>query len=611
MLRSVCRLGRAGAPLITAIVIAMHAAIAAPRFPPDAGVLNVRDFGAKGNGTDDDTAALQAAIDAAGPDTGAAFWWTRIVYLPAGTYLLSRTLERHYSDGRFGSGMILVGESRGATILKLRDHAPGFDDPEAPRGVVMTAAKLLDGTPTSGGKDYTHKGEGNDAYENFVEDLTIDVGSDNPGAVGIDYLANNIGAIRDVTVRAPGSSGAIGIAMLRKWPGPSLLQRVDVQGFDIGIAIANTEYSITLDHVHLKGQRRIGLQNAGNAVAAADLVTDAPTPVANNAPGGLVVLADAVLQPGTEDAPVTGVFHGAQWQKLPDDPGQELVDSPLVPDDPVSSWVNVLHFAGPGSGDRDITQALRQAMASGASTIYLPYGRYTITDSINIPANVRHIVGMNASITVRPERDPNFARTSGMFRIADAGPPLIIERVIFDMSNLGDQLAVEQLSPRDVVLRDIVTAGTSLLDRKADGGRTFVEDVCCGQLNIAGRAPVYARQLDTEGGGTRIINQGSPLTILGLKTEGDCTVLDNRSGAVSRILGGLLYVVHDANAEVPAFRNTDASLQASFVEEAFSATNRYTTYVSDTVGGETHQTAAAEFPPRGFGRLVPLLTTAR
>ena len=32
-------------------------------FPADAGVLNVRDLGVKGDGTTDDTAALQAAID--------------------------------------------------------------------------------------------------------------------------------------------------------------------------------------------------------------------------------------------------------------------------------------------------------------------------------------------------------------------------------------------------------------------------------------------------------------------------------------------------------------------------------------------------------------------
>ena len=68
------------------LLTACAAAEAAPPFPLDSGALNVRDFGAKGNGRDDDTAALLAAIAAAGADTGAFFWRTRIVYLPAGTY---------------------------------------------------------------------------------------------------------------------------------------------------------------------------------------------------------------------------------------------------------------------------------------------------------------------------------------------------------------------------------------------------------------------------------------------------------------------------------------------------------------------------------------------
>ncbi len=47
-----------------------------------AAVLNVRDFGAKGDGLADDTLAIQQAIDAAAP-------FGRIVYLPQGTYLVS------------------------------------------------------------------------------------------------------------------------------------------------------------------------------------------------------------------------------------------------------------------------------------------------------------------------------------------------------------------------------------------------------------------------------------------------------------------------------------------------------------------------------------------
>jgi hypothetical protein len=193
-------------------------------------------------------------------------------------------------------------------------------------------------------------------------------------------------------------------------------------------------------------------------------------------------------------------------------------------------------------------------MASGATTIYLPYGRYTISDAIAVPPTLLHR-RHEPSITVRPERDPDFVRDHGMFRIEQPGPPLTIERLAFDMTDLGDQLAVEVTAQRDVTLRDIVTAGTSLLDRGRDGGRVFIEDTCCGSLHIAGSQPVFARQLDTEGGDTRIVNEGSPLTILGLKTEGDCIVLDNRDGARSLILGGLLYIVRDAEAKVPAFRS--------------------------------------------------------
>ncbi len=316
-------------------------------FPPDSGIVNVRDFGAKGDGRTDDTAALQAAINAAGPNTGAFFWRTRIVFLPDGIYRVSAQLQRRYANGAFGSGMILQGQSTAGTVIRLTDHAAGFGDPGAPRSVVMTTAKLLDGTPTSGGKDYTHKGEGNDAYENFLENLTIDVGADNPGAIGIDYLASNIGAIRDVMVTAPQGSGAIGIAMTRKWPGPALLQRVTVHGFGTGIAVANTEYGVTLDHVRLE---RISVTSALPMTATPLLrpicrSSTGGTAIANTSPMGLVVLADSELRrsggesdpldnrgvivahglahdgfqpiPGSGAGPLSAVLSNGQWRPLP------------------------------------------------------------------------------------------------------------------------------------------------------------------------------------------------------------------------------------------------------------------------------------------------------
>ncbi len=66
--------------LIAAVALAAAATTgpaAAAQFPADAGALNVRDFGARGDGKHDDTAAVIAAIAAAGTDMGSFFWRTQ------------------------------------------------------------------------------------------------------------------------------------------------------------------------------------------------------------------------------------------------------------------------------------------------------------------------------------------------------------------------------------------------------------------------------------------------------------------------------------------------------------------------------------------------------
>jgi signal transduction histidine kinase len=53
--------------------------------------LNVKDYGAIGNGVADDTAAIQAAITAIGATTGGT------IYFPQGTYLVSTTLSKTFN----------------------------------------------------------------------------------------------------------------------------------------------------------------------------------------------------------------------------------------------------------------------------------------------------------------------------------------------------------------------------------------------------------------------------------------------------------------------------------------------------------------------------------
>ena len=611
--------------------------------PADSGALNVRSFGAKGDGRHDDTEAIRAALLAAQVDQAKVFWPARIVYFPAGTYRVTDTLAKRDAQGHYLSSMSLMGEARDRVRIQLDDAAPGYDQPGAPKAVIYTLSSLLGGGPWAGGKDYINKGEGNDAYGNYVEDMTVDVGRGNPGAVAIDYIASNVGAIRRVRLIAGEGSGRTALSMERQWPGPLLVCDVSIEGYARGVAVKHREYGVTLENLRLVGQTEVALRNEGNSIAMRGVeIETGALGILNISPEGLIVAdtvtlhltrpqatwADnrgymthrnlSVAAPAGTDAPAPknqpSAQDGAyfQAQRLPDfAAGWSLpaLPTPASWSPPLARWASVVQFgARPDSGE-DATAAIRAALKSGAEVVYFPSGRYVISDSIEVPAKVRRIDGMLSSITI-DKRVPSFGRETGMFRVAGGGEPLTIERIALDNEGRGPQLAIEHAGARTLVLRDYVGYAVAAVHRKAAGGRLFLENVSVGPIRLDGPEGVWARQLNTEGTGVRIVNNGAPLVILGIKSEQNATVVENLAGAQTEVIGGLLYLVKVPAPGRPAFVNrAGARLTAAYAESSYVPAIVYAEHLVDE-GAEGAPTivGAEQLPRRGYARILPGLS---
>jgi hypothetical protein len=266
--------------------------------------------------------------------------------------------------------------------------------------------------------------------------------------------------------------------------------------------------------------------------------------------------------------------------------------------------VSVTSFGAKGDGVTDSTAAFSAAFASGAGTIYLPFGVYVINGNIKVPATVHHIVGMNSIITPAPvTRSANFSKTAGIFQTQNTKLPLLIEKIVFN-STTGLQLAVEDMGTTPLMLRDIVGMGVSF-QRDSAAGDLYVEDVSGGFLmTLNGAAPVWGAQVDSEGGlyrggstaGVRIANNGAPLYILGAKSEGDNILVANTNGAITDILGA--FQSPDGTGTVAMYTNTNSKLQVTGVEYSYLTTNNYSTVLVDTEGAVQKTTLATSMPAR-------------
>ncbi|MEM7680998.1 MAG: glycosyl hydrolase family 28-related protein [Planctomycetota bacterium] len=212
-------------------------------FPSDSGVVDVTQFGVTPNDGLDDTAALQQLLnDIVLPQFGGG---DRIVYLPDGVYNVSDTLQIP-GAARF---INIQGQSQDGVVLKLQDNL-------APGGAAF------------GGAMFNFGGGSADRFENSIRNLTLDIGSGNAQAIGLQFNASNQGVARDLTIRSsdPNRAGRVGFDVgYDSTIGPLLVKNLTVEGFDTGIRSQFEANSKVFEDITVRDQNVVGLRNSNTS----------------------------------------------------------------------------------------------------------------------------------------------------------------------------------------------------------------------------------------------------------------------------------------------------------------------------------------------------------
>ena len=616
-------------------------------FPDDSGVVNVvEDYGARGDGVTDDTESIRQAIE---DNVGRS----KILYFPAGTYLVSDSLEWRSREGVWQPFLTFQGQGRDLTVIQLMDGAEGFGDPHQPRGVIVTGSGLFNGEPTAGGKDYEGLGEGNEAFRNYVFDLTVDTGRDNPGAVGIDLIANNNGGLRNITIRSGDRAGVVGLGMTRKWPGPALIKNLLVEGFDYGIAAAHTEYGLTFENLVLADQAVAGIHNEGNVLSIRGLTSRNSVPAIQNvSENGLIVLMGSTLGGGSSEvsaienaghlyvrdivtvgyqSAIAGVAGGtvdeyasaSLSQDLPSTLGLPVEETPVQEWVAASEWSSVTDPAHAGGADptdeEDDTAAIQAALDSGRPIVYFPSsgplseGRYLISDTLVVPSHVERIIGLESWLS--PSADNQFQDESNprplfSFEGGESGQTVSLERFRFIRyeADFPGAIWIQSDSPRTLVIQEVTLGGGDLVGYRGlpDSGPLFLEDFCCSNIQLDNTQGVWARQLNPERSNkTKVENSGTDLWILGIKTENPTVVVETTESGRTELFGGLLYPVEDVPADLPAFVSVDAEHFLVYAVSAHgSASRNHVIQVEETTDGVTEQLLTDQAPSRDLGSVV-------
>jgi hypothetical protein len=566
-----------------------------------------------------------------------------IIYFPDGTYNVSDTIIYRESDTvRQHPNLTVdeelamirfIGESRDGTKIVLSSNNANFQDDTNPRPVL-----------SFGKRDFN-----NLVSMNSVRNLTIDVGAGNPGAIGIKFGGANTADIYNVSLKAGGGSGFVGLDdSIGTVVGYQ--SNITVNGFEYGIRMVPFHFTYpVLEHITVFNQRTAGILFENGMGAVRDLWSDNDVPaVVADQSGSHAVVTDSTMWHGVSTNPALDAPNGHLFAKNIDVQGYGMgvrkggtqavagdvteyvsdavtrfdttmptasMDLPIeeVPpmnwDTTLANWANVDSY--PGTTD---AQKIQNAMNDTTKTVvYFPKGSYSVDTTITIPSHVQMVNMLYGEIAGTAA--VKFETTGS------SSTPLWIMDGSFTGST--SEANIKQNSDRTVVLHALRGKGGSLYENAytGAGGNKVFANSCTGikPPTVLSNQKAWFRFVNTEykTGPNFTVDSDAQVWVMGYKTEGAETNFKVNSGGILQILGGFGNMwTSDPYTSTPMFESTDGniSIVAATNGQTNNTSDYYTNIVNDTVGGTNKIFMWDDFPHRanpdnptvGHSIIIPL-----
>ncbi|PAV23600.1 glycoside hydrolase family 55 [Pyrrhoderma noxium] len=410
---------------------------------------NVKDFGAKGDGVTDDTAAINAAMSSGdrcgNANCDSTTTSPAIVYFPPGTYLVSQPIVAWYytqliGDARNPPTLLAAANFVGIAVIDADPYIPGgngnqwyINQNNFYRSVRNFVIDLTRMPVTSSATGLHWQVSQATSLMNIVVNMSTDPSTAhqgifmengsggfmgdlvfNGGKFGI-WVGNQQFTVRNITVNNAQS------AIFGLWNWGWTFQGVTINNCQVGFDLATggldqsdqsvgaeaiIDAVVTNTPIFLRTSQPSNGHLAGSLVLNNIKLNNVPTAVGVS--GGDVVLAGGTttIEHWVQGNVYTGTSATSKFVQAnvtPPNKASSLLDSagrifgkthPQYVNYAVDQFVSIRSLGAKGDGKTDDTQAIQDAFSqfSGCKIIFFDHGTYLVTSTITIPAGTQ-IVG--------------------------------------------------------------------------------------------------------------------------------------------------------------------------------------------------------------------------